>query len=261
MRRPTVLVCILLLALVGIWHARQNDTIAAQTLQSIRNSIRDTGSGEQRAKIAEQRVRPSLESALAAKNLHFGDPVFLRAFKEEKQLELWVRQRASGKYELFRTWDIAATSGDLGPKLAEGDGQVPEGFYSVVPALMKPDSAFHLAFNIGYPNAYDRAHGRSGSFIMIHGNVVSIGCLAMTDEKIEEIYTLCDAAFKKGQQRIRVHLFPFRMSTERMEKEAANPWIGFWKELKTGHDWFETHRIPPNVGVEEKSYTFSSLQE
>ena len=216
---------------------------------------------EERVKQAAKRVQPGLERDLAAKNLHFGDPVFLRAFKEERQLELWVRQRASGKYELFRTWEIAATSGTLGPKLAEGDGQVPEGFYSVVPALMKPDSAFHLAFNIGYPNAYDRAHGRSGSFIMIHGNCVSIGCLAMTDEKIEEIYTLCDAALTRGQKRFRVHVFPFRMSAERMAKEAEHPWIGFWKELKTGYDWFETHRSPPVVGVKGKSYVFSPLSE
>lgn len=235
--------------------------LGAQTLPSIHNPFRDNSSGKECAEIAEQRVRPALESALAAKNLHYGDPVFLRAFKEERQLELWVRQRASGKYELFRTWEIAATSGTLGPKLAEGDGQVPEGFYSVVPAQMKPDSAFHLAFNIGYPNAYDRAHGRSGSFIMIHGNVVSVGCLAMTDEKIEEIYTLCDAALNRGQKRFRVHVFPFRMSAERMAKEAGNPWIGFWKELKTGYDWFETHRIPPNVGVKERSYVFSGLVE
>jgi len=137
-----------------------------------------------RAAAAEARVRPALERDLAKVGLKFGDPVFLRAFKEERRLELFVRNRQTGKYDLFRSYPIAAAAGHPGPKLAEGDCQVPEGFYHVPPSAMKPDSRFHLAFNIGYPNAYDRAHGRTGSLIMVHGNRVSAGCLAMTDPKI-----------------------------------------------------------------------------
>lgn len=212
--------------------------------------------GPERAKAAADRVKPELERALKEKGLHFGDPVFLRAFKEENLLELWVRNRETKKYELFRTWPIARQSGVLGPKLAEGDGQVPEGFYFVPPAGMKPDSTFHLAFNIGYPNEYDQAHGRTGTFIMIHGNQVSIGCLAMTDPKIEEIYTLCDAALRGGQAYFRVHVFPFRMSTERMDKEHANEWYGFWQELKQGYDYFEREKAPPEVSVENGRYRF-----
>ncbi len=214
-------------------------------------------SGPARAKAAAERVRPQLERDLTTKGLRFGDPVFLRAFKEEEELEMWIRNRASGKYELFRTWKIAAMCGRLGPKLAEGDGQVPEGFYFVPPRAMNPNSNYHLAFNIGFPNEYDRQHGRDGTLIMIHGSTVSIGCLAMTDEKIEEIYTLCDAAHSHGQKFFRVHIFPFRMGPGRMEKAKDSEWISFWNELREGYDWFEKHRVPPEVAVKDKAYLFS----
>ncbi len=216
----------------------------------------DSMPGPERAKAAAARVRPALERDLAAKGLHFGDPVFLRAFKEENVLELWVLRRETKKYELFRTWEIAAQSGKPGPKLAEGDQQVPEGFYFVPRSGMKPDSVFHLAFNIGYPNAYDRHHGRTGSFIMIHGNCISIGCLAMTDGKIEEIYTLCDAALAGGQEFFRVHFFPFRMTPERLEREKDHEWFDFWTNLKEGHDHFEREKVPPDVTVEDGRYRF-----
>jgi murein L,D-transpeptidase YafK len=216
----------------------------------------DSQPGAGRATAAAQRVKPGLARDLKALGLHLGDPVFLRALKEERQLEAWVRHREDGKYRLFRTWKVATQSGAPGPKLAEGDGQVPEGFYFVPRSGMKPDSTFHLAFNVGYPNAYDRHHGRTGSFIMIHGNRVSIGCLAMSDEKIEEIYTLCDAALTGGQKFFRVHFFPFRMTDERMRKETDNRWIDFWNEIREGHDFFEKHRVPPEVTVEGGKYQF-----
>lgn len=223
--------------------------------------VRRLRSGPARAKAAAERVRPHLERDLTSKGLRFGDPVFLRAFKEEEELEMWIRNRSTGKYDLFRTWRIAAMCGKLGPKLAEGDGQVPEGFYHVPPRAMNPNSNYHLAFNIGYPNEYDRQHGRDGSFIMIHGSTVSIGCLAMTDEKIEEIYTLCDAAHTNGQEFFRVHLFPFRMSPARMEKAKDSEWTGFWNELRPGYDWFEKHRVPPEVTVKDKAYRFSGPRD
>jgi murein L,D-transpeptidase YafK len=214
--------------------------------------------GPERAKAAADRVRPGLERDLTALGLRFGDPVFFRAFKEEKLLEAWVRHRKTDEYVLFRTWPIAALSGRPGPKLAEGDGQVPEGFYYITASLMKPDSTFHLAFNIGYPNAYDRHHGRTGSYIMIHGDRVSIGCLAMTDEKIEEIYTLCDAALTKGQKLVRVHVFPFRMSSARMEKETGNQWFEFWNQLQEGYALFEKNRIPPEVSIKNGRHHFTT---
>ena len=121
---------------------------------------------------------------------------------------------------------------------------------------MKPDSVFHLAFNISYPNAYDQALGRTGTFIMIHGNRVSVGCLAMTDEKIEEIYTLCDAALKGGQDFFRVHIFPFRMTEQRMARAEGSEWLDFWKNLREGYDFFERERVPPEVTVEGGRYRF-----
>lgn len=208
------------------------------------------------AEAAAQNVKATLERDLAAAGLHFGDPVFIRAFKEERLLELFVRNRATGKFDLFRSYPIAGASGTLGPKLAEGDRQVPEGFYFVPPSMMNPNSRFHLAFNIGYPNAFDRAHQRTGSAIMVHGNSVSIGCLAMTDEKIEEIYTLCAAAHQGGQKFFRVHIFPFRMTEVRPLAAAGSEWEDFWKNLKQGHDLFEKTGVPPEVEVENKTYTF-----
>jgi murein L,D-transpeptidase YafK len=209
-----------------------------------------------RAAAAAARVRPALQRDLKAAGLAFGDPVFLRAFKEERQLELFVRKRQSGKFQLFRTYPIAAASGTLGPKLTEGDGQVPEGFYQVPPAAMKPDSRYHLAFNLGYPNAFDRSLGRTGSLIMIHGNRVSIGCLAMTDGKIEEIYTLCAAAHANGQAMFRVDVFPFRMTGERMAKATGSKWLAFWQNLQQGYDRFETTKLPPAVAVRDGRYQF-----
>jgi murein L,D-transpeptidase YafK len=212
--------------------------------------------GIPRAVAAAANVRPDLERDLKARGLRFGDPVFIRAFKRERKLELFVRNRGTGKFEMFRSYAIAAESGGQGPKLAEGDWQVPEGFYSVPLPAMKPDSAFHLAFNIGYPNEYDRAHGRTGSYIMVHGSNVSAGCLAMTDEKIEEIYTLCDAALRRGQPVFRVHIFPFRMTAEAMKAEAGNPNLVFWQNLKEGYDVFEKSGVPPEVSVAAGRYVF-----
>ncbi len=212
--------------------------------------------GELRAAAAAANVSPALTRDLTAVGLSFGDPVFIRAFKEENQLELFVRNRSTGKFVLFRTYPIAAASGALGPKLAEGDGQVPEGFYVVPPSAMKPDSQFYLAFNIGFPNEFDRAHQRTGSFIMVHGNSVSIGCLAMTDEKIEEIYTLCAAAQSGGQPYFHIHIFPFRMTEERMTKAAGNPNEDFWKNIREGDELFEKNQTPPKVNVANGRYVF-----
>lgn len=224
------------------------DVFVAETCDSL--------PGPARAQAAATRVGPDLRRDLTAMDLRFGDPVFLRAFKEERELEVWVRHRTTSRYEKFRTYRIAAQSGTLGPKQREGDGQVPEGFYFVGRENMKADSTFHLAFNIGYPNDYDRHHGRDGTFIMIHGNQVSIGCLAMTDAKIEEIYTLCDAALMAGQPFFRVHVFPFRMTDERMKRAENHHWHAFWRNLRQGYDWFQTHRVPPNVTLNDGEYAF-----
>jgi len=249
------LICLLGISLVAC-RPKNADLQESPLPAAVPTEISEPLPGPERAAAAKARVSPQLEKDLSEKALHLGDPVFLRAFKEERLLELWTRRRETGKFELFRSWPIAGASGVLGPKLAEGDSQVPEGFYLVTPERMKPDSQFHLAFNLGYPNAYDLAHQRTGTYIMIHGNECSIGCLAMTDAKIEEIYTLCDAALKNGQPFFRVHIFPFRMTSERLTTAAGQPWEDFWKNLKEGYDLFEKNRVPPAVEVEGLRYIF-----
>ena len=204
------------------------------------------------------RAVEALGESLDAKGLTAGQPAFMRIFKEERVLELWLR--AGEEFALFGTWPICAASGDLGPKLREGDGQSPEGFYFVTIDSLNPNSRFHLSFNLGFPNAYDRAHDRTGSFLMVHGDCVSIGCYAMTDGGIEEIYGLAEAALQSGQRFFRVHIFPFRMTDENMMRYADSPWAEFWANLKEGYDLFEATRRPPNVTVRDRRYIFDTME-
>ena len=145
-----------------------------------------------RSQQAETRVRDALTAELTALGAYWGAPLYLRIFKASDELEVWVE--AGARYQRLRTWPICTWSGGLGPKLRQGDGQAPEGFYEVAAPQLNPSSRFHLSFNLGYPNAFDRAHGRTGDYLMVHGNCVSIGCYAMGDAAIEEIYTLVAAA-------------------------------------------------------------------
>lgn len=217
-----------------------------------------------RSREASARVRPGLEERLAEKGLRWGSPIFIRIFKEPAVLEVWIEKRS--RFELFETYPVCRFSGDLGPKIREGDGQAPEGFYFVSPAQMNPSSNYHLAFNIGYPNAYDRHHNRTGSAIMVHGSCVSIGCFAMTDAGIEEIYSLAEAALNNGQRFFRVHIFPFRMSEAEIEKRMSrralifesphSQWRDFWRNLLEGYEIFERTRIPPDVTVRAGRYDF-----
>jgi murein L,D-transpeptidase YafK len=220
-----------------------------------------------RSRTAINRVTPDLTNELADKGFKLGDPVFLRIIKSQSPtntritdgvLEIYL-QGVDGKYSLFKTKDICAASGTLGPKTKTGDSQSPEGFYYISTGRFNPWSSYHLSLNFGYPNTYDRAHGYTGDFLMIHGNCVSIGCYAMTDAGIEEIYTLASAANKNGQKVIRVHSFPFPMSAGNLEKVKANKHLGFWENLKQGWDWFEENKVPPNVEVRDGDYVFSEL--
>ena len=182
-------------------------------------------------------------------------PIYVRLFKEESTFEVWKR-RADGSYALLKTYAICAWSGLLGPKIAEGDHQAPEGFYTVTPAQLNPNSDYHLSFNIGFPNAFDRALGRTGSNLMVHGACSSAGCYSMTDEQVEEIYALVREAFRGGQRAFEVHAFPFRMTAENMARYHGDPNVPFWEMLKLGYDHFEVTRTVPVVGVCDFRYVF-----
>ena len=205
-----------------------------------------------RAAAAAARVRPALETQLARAGLRWGAPVFIRVFKEEDELELWLDDGT--RFRLFRRYPICAWSGALGPKLRQGDGQAPEGFYRVGRGQLNPHSAYHLSFDLGYPNAYDRAHGRTGDYLMVHGRCVSIGCYAMGDAAIEEIYTLVAAALAAGQSAVDVHAFPFRFDLRHEVGWSDDEWAPFWRELREGHAAFERTGRPPVVRVVDGRY-------
>lgn len=191
----------------------------------------------------DDRVATARANVLGELGAHFGKPVFIRIIKEDYLFELWV-QEADGKWNILKTYEIAGMSGDIGPKTAEGDEQAPEGFYRVYPRSMNPRSSYHLSFNIGYPNAYDRKLKRTGSYIMVHGSDESIGCFAMTDPCIEEIYTLVNEAFKAGVPNIPVQVYPFTMSEERMKEESESEHYAFWQHLLPGWQHTESRQEP-----------------
>lgn len=200
------------------------------------------------------RTKQQLESQLLAKHLAWGSPVFIRIFKQEKQMEVWLAN--DSHYELFATYPICSYSGHLGPKLSEGDRQAPEGFYEVKSTSMVPGSAFHLSFDIGFPNEFDRSHGRTGSHLMVHGGCVSAGCYAMTDDGIDHVYVLMLAAFHAGQQEIPVHIFPFRLTTDELAKHSDSKWLEWWKQLEPGYDAFESSHTVPKVSIRNGAYYF-----
>lgn len=207
-----------------------------------------------RAERAIERVTPELQAALARRGLTLGRPILVRIFKTSGELEVWVQKRDT--FALFKTYDICSFSGTLGPKQRVGDEQSPEGFYQVAARQLNPHSLYHLSFDLGYPNAYDRAHGRTGSALMVHGACESIGCYAMTNTGIEEIYTLADAALRQGQTAFQVQAFPFRMTKRNLAHHRGSPWLSFWQNLRQGYRYFQRQRVPPKVGVSDASYVF-----
>ena len=184
-------------------------------------------------------------------------PIYVRLFKEESEVEIW-KQLPNGSYALLTTYEICRWSGVLGPKVAEGDRQAPEGFYTVTPAQMNPNSIAYLAFNIGYPNAFDRSLGRTGSNLMVHGACSSSGCYALTDEDAGEVFAIAREAFEGGQRSFEVHAFPFRMTAENMAKHADSEHAEFWWMLKEGYDSFEATRTVPGVNVCDHRYVFNA---
>jgi murein L,D-transpeptidase YafK len=198
-------------------------------------------------------------SEMAAKNMSKESPILIRLFKQESELEVW-KEDSSGRMALLKSYPICRWSGDLGPKIKEGDRQAPEGFYTITPGQMNPASQYYLAFNMGFPNAYDKANDRTGNFLMIHGDCSSRGCYAMTDEQISEIYALARESFFGGQRSFQIQAYPFRMTAANLAKHRNNPNMPFWKMLKEGYDHFEVTRLEPKVEVCEKRYVFNPDQ-
>jgi murein L,D-transpeptidase YafK len=210
-----------------------------------------------------------LVQSLENSNFKLGDKIYLRAFKTNDihsknsfwsknkdygTLEIWIKDRFN--YRLYKSYPIIKRSGKLGPKIKEGDRQVPEGFYEIDFEWLNFKSRFHLSMNVGYPNLYDQYHQRTGKYIMVHGSNKSIGCLAMGDKAIEEIFTITEKALKLGKRKIPIHIYPFRMTSENM-KEAIELYpenASFWRKLKEGYDYFETHQIPPKVKIRDGEY-------
>jgi len=196
-----------------------------------------------------------LEQRLAAKGIEPGSPVFIRIFKKEAELELWME--AGKRFELFATYSICNWSGTLGPKLTEGDKQSPEGLYVIGPRQLRQSARWRRSLDLGFPNTLDRGLRRTGSDLLIHGGCTSEGCYAMTDPVIDEVFWLSDAALEEGQRRIQVHAFPFRMTGENMAAHANGEWNGFWTNLKEAYDLFERTRRPPAVSVCGNRYAVS----
>jgi murein L,D-transpeptidase YafK len=202
-------------------------------------------------------LSPQTRALLAQKGMKEDAPVLLRIFKAESELEVW-KAKDDGRFYLFKTYPICSYSGGLGPKVSQGDRQAPEGFYLVSQEQMNPNSKYHLSFNMGFPNAYDRAYGRTGQDIMVHGDCTSAGCYAMTDGVVEEIFILAYQALQGGQQAFQIQAYPFRMTAANMTAHKNSEWYDFWKNLKEGYDYFEVAHLPPRVAVCEKHYLINA---
>ncbi len=186
-----------------------------------------------------------------------GAPMMMRIIKQDAVLEVW-KQTQSGQYALLKTYNICAWSGGLGPKIVEGDRQAPEGFYDITPGLLNPTSNYYLAFNTGFPNKFDRAYGRTGADLMVHGDCSSSGCYAMTDDEIADIFALVRESFAGGQKRVQLEIFPFRMTADNLARVKGNANMAFWQNIKTGYDAFEASRKVPSWDVCDKKYVFNA---
>ena len=193
---------------------------------------------------------------MKAKGMEKNSPIYFRLFKDEHVVEVW-KQKVNGKFEMIQNYNICAWSGTLGPKYKEGDRQAPEGFYAIKAPQMNPASQYYLSINTGFPNTYDRAHGRSGAHLMLHGACSSSGCYSLTDDNISEVFAFARDAFAGGQQEIMLEALPFRMTPEKMALYSKHKDFAFWQMIKEGYDYFELTKTPPKVGFCEKKYAFN----
>ena len=208
----------------------------------------------------EAPIPPATLALMSARNTGAAAPILMRAFKKEAELEVWKLARG-GRYVLLKTFPICRWSGQLGPKLRTGDRQTPEGFYAVAARQMNPNSAYHLSFDLGFPNAFDRAQGASGSYLMVHGNCSSMGCYAMTDQAVGEIYAIAREALAGGQRAFQVQAYPFRMTPQNLARHRSDRHAGFWRQLKEGSDRFEATGEELTVGVAGGRYTFAPSRD
>ncbi|WP_175404070.1 L,D-transpeptidase family protein [Mucilaginibacter sp. PPCGB 2223] len=205
-----------------------------------------------------ENVWPRMQKELTGRHFVLASPMYIRIIKDEGLLEVWLKH--GSRYHLYKSYEICFFSGGLGTKTRSGDGKSPEGFYTITPAQLNPASNYYLAVNIGYPNKLEIIKGYTGDAIMIHGHCASIGCYAMTNPRIEEIYTLMYKAFEAGQEKIDVDIFPFRMTAKKFAAYARLPYQKFWRTLKPGYDLFEKYHVPPVAGIKNKEYWFSGVQ-
>lgn len=209
---------------------------------------------------AEHPLPKKLVSQMKAQGMSTRSPIMMRIFKEEGTLEVW-KQKPNGRYEIVTNYSICKWSGTLGPKFKEGDRQAPEGYYRIHPHQMNPNSSYYLSFNMGFPNSYDRSHGRTGSNLMVHGACSSAGCYSMTDEQVLEIFAFARDAFKGGQKYFTVQAYPFRLTAENMARYRDHENFKFWNMIKEGYDHFEITKQPPQVEVCERQYVFNQVAE
>jgi murein L,D-transpeptidase YafK len=198
-----------------------------------------------------------LLSLIKQKKMPKYSTILMRVFKEEAELEVW-KEDATGRFQLLKVFPICRWSGDIGPKEHEGDRQTPEGFYTITPELMNPNSNFYLAINTGFPNAFDKANARDGSFLMIHGDCSSSGCYSMTDEQMGEIYSLARDSFLGGHPSFQIQAYPFRLTPANLARHRTNPHVAFWQMLKIGNDHFEATHLEPKVDVCDRGYVFDA---
>jgi murein L,D-transpeptidase YafK len=228
---------------------------AAALLAGCDESYLDAGPGR-----SEHPISGATLAQMAKIDTAPSSPVLIRAYKKEAELEIW-KMKSDRTYALLKTYPMCRWSGQLGPKKREGDMQVPEGFYAIEPGQMNPNSHYYLSFNVGYPNAYDRAYGRTGGNVMVHGICSSAGCFSMTDEQINDIYAIARDAFRGGQREIQLQSYPFRVTAENLAKYRLDPNIDFWMELKNGSDHFEVTKTEPSVIVCNRHYVFGATAD
>jgi murein L,D-transpeptidase YafK len=200
-----------------------------------------------------------VEALMRRKKTKATDPVFIRIFKQESELELWKQNRA-GKFVLLKKYEMCRWSGELGPKKAEGDRQAPEGIYEVTLGRLNPNSKYFLSFDLGYPNKLERAKGYTGTALMVHGACSSSGCFAITDEQIAEVYALVREALRAGQPAVQVQSLPFRMTPENLANHYGNSNLSFWLDLNEASTRFDVLRRPPEFRFCEGRYRFGAVE-